>query len=284
MAYYPSRQITPKRGHAVKRHTAVVATAFAVLAACSSGEGPQVAVDDSISTTTEIGSTTAAEVENSSEAAREYVELLASGNAGRMERLLELSEPGSLAHSYAIHQLAIATADRDAGLPTLSHNIDVEGNTITLIAVDPGTGEENNTVYSDFKADQDSGRLTSFSVNGLDVAPRLIVPSGQRASEGGVNMVVKSAYQTVDDVLFVTFDVENTTNGTVNINSYTSVYIDSKGRQVQAAGAGGPVEVRANATAAGYVFFPQAEVGGDFILEGFTENFADLFEITISIV
>lgn len=268
----------------MKCRSAAVAVLIA-LGACSSDNGPSVGVEEpSPSTTTTESSTTTTKVDNASEAAKEYVEVLGSYDPGTMAQLLELSEPGSLAHNYAIHRIAVVTADRDAGMMIPPDDVvEEEGDAITLTARNPETDEEFTYVYSDFKADPDSNRLTSFSINGNDVASRLLISSGQTDSAGGVNLTLKSAYQAVYGGLTVTFDIENTTDRTVNVNTYSAVYIEPGGRQVQAEAAGGPVELRAGANAAGYVIFPDSEIGGEFILEGSTDDFMEGFEFTVSV-
>lgn len=222
-----------------------------------------------------------AEAPSADAAAKQYMEAFASDDATKMATMVELAEPGSAAHTYALHQKALAEAFRASGTPSQPQSLTVEGGSIILCAM----GEQADCgTYSDFKA-LPNGRLESFTVNGLDIGSRLL-PSGERApvSIGGVEVELVSAYRTAQsDKLIITATATNASEGQVTLASYDADYVTAAGQQAKATAHVGLTDIQAGASTPFAVVVDAVDAGGVLSIEVFTSDFDTIGTLRIPI-
>lgn len=267
----------------------VVPALVLAMSACSSGGGPNVETVDeparvgaAESTAPSPTATPTLEAESADVAAKKYLEAYASGDATKMALMAELSEPGSAAHTYALHQRAFAEAIRAEGSANDPQSVTVDGNRISLC----GMGEEPECgVYANFTA-VPSGKLASFTVNDLPIESRLL-PHSDRApvSVGGVEVKLISAYRTAQsDTLIMTLRATNSTASEVTVAAYDATYVSAAGEQVKPVGYVGSSDLQAGATTSLAIAFEATDPGGVLSLEVFeTENFDEIGTLRVPI-
>jgi hypothetical protein len=242
----------------------LAATAAVLLGGCgddNDGAGPPP------STTAEASSETT-EADN---AAIDYLDLLAENDLGSMTRMLELATPGSPAHLYATHQIAvvrlagttpsISTSGGDDAVEMCYRTLDAAGNEI----------EECNT-FAGFETDQGTGLLESFTVDDVNIRER--ITAGAPQSGDGVTVQVRSSYQTARGDLAVNVDISNARPGPIAVADYEWAYVGPDNRQVAPSeeGLAGP-DIEPGATAGFVALFPQTVVGGTLRFVAFADDF-----------
>ncbi len=256
----------------------VVSTLIFAMSGCSSS-GPNVETVDKpepVGVATKAPTRTPTPTptpESATAAAKQYLEAFASSDATKMAAMVALSEPGSAAHTYALHQRALAEAFRAAGAPYDPQSVTVDGDTIELC----GIGEEPDCgVYAGFKA-MPSGKLATFTVNGLPIESRLL-PAGDRApvSVGGVQLQLISAYRAAQsDNLIITFRAKNDGASQVTVATYDATYVSASGEQTKSSYYVGTDELQPGASTSLAVAFAATDPGGVLTVEVFESTSFD---------
>lgn len=206
--------------------------------------------------------------------AKDYLQLLASGDLARMGGMLDLAAEGSPAWLYATHQIA---ALRSAGGPGASTDVGVEGDSIVLcqpVLDASGTETEDCNTYANFTLDGDW--LSDFSIEGVPMADRIRSGDPAGAAADGVTARIVTAYQTARGDLALNLDVTNGRDTALTVADYEWAFITSDGRQVAPSElfAGQSPDVEPGATAAHVVYFEQAPLGGTLRFVAFADDFA----------
>ena len=259
------------------KHFVAIAIAVAVAAGCSSGSSNVQTVESPepvgpTATTTTVEPSPTAQADTAANAANQYVVFFAKGDPASIAKMIPLTEPGSVAHAYAIHQRAVAQAQRAGGAADLGQGPAIPADTGYKLCDPDATS--NCTVYDDFKALQ-NGKLVSFTVNGQPIEKRLI-SSKERDPQvlAAVSVQLISAYRTITtDNLLVTFEVKNGTKGEITVASYDSQYVDAAGQQAKAAENAGLTDLQSGAATVLLSSFPGVDVGGTITLEVFDGDF-----------
>lgn len=184
--------------------------------------------------------------------------------------------PGSDASIFAHHQ---AAARRLLGLAT-PRTTEAALDGFVVCEADGGC-----STYSGVVTEPASGRLTSFSVDGLPLTGR-IAGSGPAADRDGIVVRVTSAYVSVGGDLFVVLDVANTSEFGVELFGFAAVLqpTGSSGptASTEAAGAWGAATIDADSTGEMLLVFPASSLGGQFQLSGLRDDGLDLaFDVVV---
>lgn len=264
----------------VRRLVGLVVLVVLTTACGDDDDGPPVRIDDAAPATTSAPATTAAP-NKASDVAKRYFEAFATDRPQPMEEMLGLSVPDSTAHSYARFQVAAAQARADQGLAPRPGELEVTGDVIRLCRPDPPfPGVDPCISISDFTAAPGSNLLTSFTINGKQLADR-IVKGGGNAMAGGARFTLAVGYQSVQsEGLSLVVQVAN---GPKKISVYASeaTYIGPSGRQVKATRAIGPFDVQPSASGSVVITIDNATRGGRLVLEGF-DGTTD-YEVTLPV-
>jgi hypothetical protein len=253
--------------------------AWLLIAVCSDGEEPRVTVGEEPSTTTTAPTTTTTTEPEPSAAVRAYFEVFATNKPAEMETMLERSEPGSPAHTYAKFQHGFAVALRDQGQTESPQTMTVHVETIEMCDAF-GEEPECNT-FGGFVVASD-GRLRDFNTNGNPIASRLVDGRDRSTSAGGIRLTLIAAYRSLtSDALLVAMTASGGAEP-VDLHIFSAEYLAPDGRQVSVVEAAGPTSLRPNANATVVLGFPAADVGGTAFLPGSTED-SDRFEAEIEI-
>ena len=209
------------------------------------------------------------------DAARRYFEAFATDRADGMAPMLDAAAEGSPAAVYAQVQIAYAAALEQEGWPRDPSSLSVIDGGVELCS-DDGMGV---TACTRFEALQLEGsHLVSFAVDGVDITGRL-ASAAPPVEQGGTSVALLGAYHSVQsDSLIVALDVSNGGDELVHLNAYTAEYLTSAGRQVTAADALSPMDLRAGASAYAMLIFPAQGVGGTVYLTGYGPDFLEDFE------
>lgn len=203
-------------------------------------------------------------------AARQYFDLLATGELSRMGGMLELAPENSPAQLYAIHQIALVRADpfRDGIAATNEwHNGSVEQCSEAIDA--SGDIVEECFTFADFELAD--GLLASFTVDELPIAER--ISAGEAVEADGVSARVVTAYEAARGDLFLNVDVTNNREEPVSLAEYGWVYTTADGRQVEPADFGLASDIGPGATAATTVTYLQTPIGGTLRFVAFADDF-----------
>jgi hypothetical protein len=243
----------------------VVFLGLLVLAGCSRDSGPEVAIDETTSLSRPTTTTTESLGAAGSAAVTAYFEAFATLDAEKVRAMLANSSPGSLAHSYARHQLAVATANLEAGTPDEPQRMQRAGDTIRLCNADSeGSIDETTcTAFSEFAVDRASGKLTRFAVDGGTLKGRIALGDGVTQPVDGGHVALISVYRSVSsDSLFVAIDV-TAGETSLSVCPVSSRMVDRDGRQAVATdGIYGTTEIAAGATTTIVLIFPSRDPVG----------------------
>lgn len=215
------------------------------------------------------------------EAARRYFEAFATYRPADMQQMLEEATAGSPAAVYAEVQIAYVSALQQEGIPAQSSRFTVTDTGVELCS-DDGAGGRVCTQFETLRVD--SGKLQSFTVDGVEIAERLAA-GGQVAQQGEATVELVGAYHSVQaDSLVVALDVRNGSDQTLNLNPYSAEYVTVDGRQVTAADAFAPIDLRPGVSAYVALAFPAQGVGGTVYLTGYGDDFSSEleWELTLS--
>ena len=132
----------------------------------------------------------------------------------------------------------------------------------------------NNSGCTDFEElAVATGKLATFTVDGVCVDDRLLA-GGLQANQNGVVVELLGAYQSVvSDDLIVALDVTNDSDETVILNGWSAEYLTAESRQATASDAIGPDELRSGASAYLALVFPTQGLGGTVNLTGYDADF-----------
>ena len=235
------------------------------LAACSGGD--DVAPPPTVTTATTVAVVAPAVLDLSAM----YFESLAAG-VGAQSPAVTAALPGSEAALFAEHQAAVRAV---LGL----------GAARTVIARDQGVEvcETDGvcSVYDAVTTDAATGRVIDFSIDGVALTGR-IVGGGPVADRGGVVARVRSASESASGDLLVLLEVDNTTDGAVELFGFAAVYapVDASsgapGDSVEATGAWGAQTVPVGLGTNLLVEFPPSRLGGQLRLSGLRSDGLDL--------
>ena len=207
------------------------------------------------------------------EAALAYFQAFATSRSSSMAEMLDLSDEGSPAHVYAQVQIAYAAALEQQGFPSDAQVTEVIDTGVRLC--DPAGGPDACNPFEELTVS--SGKLVSFTVDGVGVDDRLAA-GGASANQNGVTADLLGAYHSVQsDVLIVAIDLANGGDDQTVLNGYSAEYLSEDGRQVTASDAIGPDDLRPGASTYMVLVFPSQGVGGTVFLGGYPSDFsADL--------
>lgn len=230
------------------------------LAACTGGDDPSPTTSSTIATTVPLVTTPAPNLTES------YFELLAMGAAGGLGDA-SAALPGSAAAIYAEHQVA---------------SRDLLGLVVPRTLAPAGQGFEvcdlsdACSTYGAVVVDPATGQVTSFSIDGVALAGR-IVGGGLVADSDGVVARVKSAYRTVDGDLTVLLEIDNTSDVTVEMFGFAAVLEPGVGSEsVETTGAWGTGTIEPGVTADLLLRFADADIGGQLRLSGLRSDGLDI--------
>ena len=199
-----------------------------------------------------------------------YFDSYASGDPDKMAAAQSLASPGSLAEAYLIHQGALANSYLDGGSGSTEDKSTKTAEGYRLC--DPNSNEKDScTAYTDFKSVD--GKLSSFTVNGLDLTNRLAIGKGAAVKAGSLATVkFISSYQAASNYLFAVLEVKSADKKLI-LGTYQATYRAPGGRQSTATGADGPAELGANSTANISIVFEKAKPGGELTLTIAVEDY-----------
>ena len=169
---------------------------------------------------------------------------------------LAVASPRSAAWRYAEHQVAFETAAQASGLAASEDVISPRGNGRFQNCSSPVA--QDCVVFGDFLADT-AGLISAFTVDGVDITPRLGDPS-ETVTFGAVTARVRSSYRTVRSdslVVVVSLAVESEFSGT-SVAQYT----DPSGRDVDQIDALAPPALPAGSMSTIALVFPAIDPGG----------------------
>lgn len=195
------------------------------------------------------------------QAARRYIEALATGSADKMQAMIELAAPGSSAQAYAVHQQAQAAAAQAEGIAPEPNPVTARAGVLEICR--PGF-ESSCSTFGDFQV-LPNGQVVSFTIDGKSIESRLIPVADRPAvAAAGVSARLVSAYRSVQtEELVVAFEVRNDTSREVTAVTGETRYVGTSGRQSRARTAGNTVvDVQPGALVPLLVFFPEADPGG----------------------
>jgi hypothetical protein len=229
-------------------------------------------------------STTTTERQRPAEVAKEFFTLLGDNDINMMGLTVNLAEPGSPAHAYAVHQIA---RRRAGGVPEL--NIaEVRGGDIEscadVVGTD-GTPQEFCSVFSDFTFNAKSGRLESFSGDGQPIDGRIKYGDPAGATSQGVTVRLVTVLEGAEGWLVLNLEVENGLTTSLTVADYDSQYIGPDGQQFFPAinfVTNLPKEIQPGATAPSMVLFDTPDLGGTYTFVGFAND--STTEIRIDLV
>lgn len=267
------------------RLSTVALLAVGLVVACGEEEGdePRVETQETTATTNEPEpeTTTTTEVDDAQAAAKDYFDAFATYDPSQMQRMLELSAPGSLAHNYARFQIALTMASEQEGQLLEPEQVQVENGAITLCP--ESVGELECFTFSDFIADEDSQLLVDFSAGGQPLAGRLVGGNGTKVEAGGAQFEMVAGYRsTTTDQFSVALSIQNGPND-INLNLYTAEYIGPDGVQQSATTATGPIQLRPNTVSTALISFQAAAPGGRLFLGGSSADFTQTYEAEIPV-
>ena len=164
------------------------------------------------------------------ENALKLVEALATRDPGPIRAAAALTEPGSTAALYVGFQAEVEQANRDAGKGADRAAERVEAQSDGSIRATPQTPGSRPVTFAGFESTA-TGRLTSFTVNGIDVSSRLVKRPGASGSGIGARVTMLAGYQSVErrELLLVVKIEPGTQAAMIGIS--TSTYIGADGRR-----------------------------------------------------
>jgi len=201
--------------------------------------------------------------------ATDYFTAIASNDEETTGQAQKLAAPKSVAAAYALHLSTTAAADLDGGYSEDADELNVDGGDYESC---PSEGK--CTTWSDVAFS--GGKVSSFTVNGVDINKRISVGSGDRVKVGGLVQVrFISAYQSVaSKALYVTFEFKSG-GESVTTNLDSAKYRDPSGRQATATSSGGPNDLDRDSSAHGYAVFKGAKPGGVVTLDIYDSDYDD---------
>jgi hypothetical protein len=136
--------------------------------------------------------------------------------------------------------------------------------------------------FDDVVTDPGTGRVASFSIDGVGLAGR-IVGDGPTADRDGIFAHVTTAYVANSSDVFVVIDIDNTTDVAVELFGFAAVLEPvAVGAGLEATGAWGDQRVAPGASARHLLRFPPADLGGRLRLSGLRSDGLDLsFELSV---
>jgi hypothetical protein len=238
---------------------AVSVMALVGLAACTGDD------DGPPSTTTTAPTTVPVVTAPSADLTQSYFEALSSGTGDAA--VVDVAVPGSAAAIYCQHQAMV----RDLlGLPAERA---LSAGVRSFELCDP---DRVCTGYGAVVSDPVSGQVTSFSIEGVPLAGR-IVGGGLVADRDGIIGRVGSAYRSNDLDVLVLVEVDNTTDVAVEVFAFAAVLESaSGGDSVETTGAWGSMLLDPGATSDLLLLFPAAELGGEVRLSGLRDDGLDI--------
>lgn len=199
-----------------------------------------------------------------------YLEAFVTSRASDMQAMLEVADAGSPAAVYAELQIATVSALQQEGFPQDPSRLTPTDTGFELCSGDV-TQEGACNHFADLEVVD--GMLRSFTVDDVAIADRLAA-GGQVAQQADTTVELIGAYHSVQaDSLIVALDVTNGADTTLMLNPYTAEYVTMEGRQVTAADAFGPIDLRAGVSAYVVLAFPAQGVGGTVYLTGSADDF-----------
>jgi hypothetical protein len=175
--------------------------------------------------------------------------------------------PGSEAAIYAEHQ---ESARRLLGLVD-PRTLAVADQSFEICEPDGGCRTFGGVV-----SDPDTGRLASFSIDGVPLTGR-IVGGGPSVDRDGLIAEVRSAYRSIDGDLFVVTELANGTDVGVEMFGFAAVFEpDRVAGSVEATGAWGTATVEPGATTELLLLFASSEIGGQLRLTGLRADGLDI--------
>ncbi|MFD3688788.1 hypothetical protein ACFWTE_28680 [Nocardiopsis sp. NPDC058631] len=212
-----------------------------------------------------------------------YVEALASGDPARMAGGLEHAAEDSVAHDYLAHQVSLARARADGGLPAAASEAERTADGYELCRSKGRRSEPACSAYDAFTGAD--GLVGGLRVNGADPGPGLLVPGpGERTEAGsaGVTATLLTAYRSAaDKALVVTVGFE--TRDSADLDLHGAEYRSRSGRESRVSAAVGGRELDRGARARAAFLLPGAAPGGTLHVRGCLEECSSLVSLEVPV-
>ena len=181
--------------------------------------------------------------------------------------------PGSDAIRYAEHQAVVRDLLGAAGLGSV-----VQG----PAGVEACDAERVCVTFTDVVTEPASGRVVSFTIDGVPLAGR-ITGEGPVDDRDGVSARVSSAYRTIDGDLFTVIEIDNRAEVAAEVFGFAAVLEpDQVGDSVETTGTWGRATVEPGASSRLLVLFAGSELGGRVRLSGLRADGLDLsFDVQV---
>jgi hypothetical protein len=235
-----------------------------VIATACSGGGD----DDPPPTSTTSTTTTTEPAANSGASTAAFFEALTSRDPSQSAAMVAASAPGSVARSYALHQLAARTI---LG-PTPAGRSERAPDRVVVCSAPAAPEQETAcTEYADLAVDSE-GRLTSFTVNGADITDRVLV-NGPVVVVDRIEVHAVSAYRSpTSAAMFAVIEIANGSGTTFEMFPFAATYRPTEqAAAVEADASWGTAVVPSGATIRILLRFPDSALGGTLQISGWSE-------------
>jgi hypothetical protein len=265
------------------RMSAAPAALALALASTCTGERVEPRANEFRGESTMSLSTATTEKPRPAEIAKEFFTLLSGNDLKMMGLMVDLAEPGSPAHAYAVHQIA---RRRAGGVPesSIAEVRDGDIKSCADVVGTDGTPQEFCNVFSDFTFNAKSGKLESFSGDGQPIDSRIKSGDPAGATDQGVTVRLVTVLKGAEGWLVLNLEVENGSTTPLAVADYDSEYIGPDGQQFFPAinfVTNLPKEIQPGATAPSMVLFDTRDLGGTYTFVGFAND--SLTEIRIDV-
>ncbi|WP_344063604.1 hypothetical protein [Nostocoides vanveenii] len=200
---------------------------------------------------------------------------------GKMREGLALTAEGSIAYGLLKHRADATEAGLDGGFPYEDGTVKAAGQNYKT-CLSPSHSDSCAT-YSDFTANSD-GKIVGFKIDGTYGDPaNFISKTGKSVTNNGVTVTLQSArYSDLENVSTFVLKVE-TSKDDITINSMSSTYRTTSGKQRQPNETYGPTDLTADSNAMVNILVPGVKLGGTLALSGCVDDCTRQFEVTIPI-
>lgn len=200
---------------------------------------------------------------------------------GKMREGLALTSEGSIAYGLLKQRADAAEAGLDGGFPYEDGTVKAAGHNYK-VCLTPGDPESCDT-YSGFSAGP-GGKLSDFLVSGVAGDPaNFISKPGKSVANNGVTVTLQSArYSVGSNISSFVLKVASSKDD-ITINSMSSTYRTTNGKQRQPSETYGPTELTADSNAMVNILVPGVKLGGTLALSGCVDDCTRQFKFTIPI-
>lgn len=198
---------------------------------------------------------------------KEYFDAYAASDPVKMREAGTKAAKGSVAQKYMTHQANVIEANDAAGYERYVQDATYNDGAVSICYEGEECGE-----FADLSFDSD--QLSSFTVDGIDIADRIALGDGSIVESKNVaGFEVLSSYQTIEGSLFAI--VRFYAYDRPISFSYTPTYRKPSGQQIDSGESELPSRVAPNSNQDAAVIFPNSENGGDLHLKFATDDDED---------